>query len=587
MKQLIDLLNLPHIFSQQPLLTKGEFKDQYNRRMGLFGNEIFSNDQLEALHRVGLLRPMYRFQRRIDDVLAEMKRLNYPLVRILSILRSTPKQDFKNTQFGDVLDPRHETFVDWDRYKGSLEEHSYSTSHFLYSTYQLLLAPTISQAINTMTSEKKKDAKSSWDREFTVHANEAFSKKIDEEAKRNDELVLVLSALEPLYITKLKGHWYLEHYSGSDIDGLLQYQDSFDPIGMLEWIGWTAEQIKESARLLLLEANSIDSMKDWHELLQLCHPDKWAKLRGDALIAFDYRFAAEILLRFYEDLVKVNAAPPLELTPRRFSGPYDNRLNPDPGQLNKVLMDFGLSPEPSVVLILEGDTELSLVPKVMALLGVPQHQNFIRLFKAEGIRQDFGLMARLVAVPALGESISNMILLDRPPTNFFVVLDAEKHFSTLDARKRAREVWIDKIYQSIPDQYKGSIDKNQIGSLVVFETWKNTIFEYAHFTDRELAKAIISLYKGKKNLSLEETVVNISTLRKNRENIDKIWEKSGYISKVDLANYLWPILENKIVKSKNPLRIPIVRIVLKAGHVAGRTHRRNVGLQSVTNKKRK
>lgn len=573
MKQLIDLLNIPYVFSQQHLLNEDEFKEEYNRRMGLFGNKIWSEYQLEALQQVGF-QPIYRFQTDISDELLDE----------LPGLESAPIRNLKGSQFGKVFDPRNEDFADWDSYKKKVEDYIQPTSTFLYSKYQLLLAPVISRVIASMTSQQRQNSDYVLDRVFRVKHDKDLLEAINEESRKNDELIVVLTALEPLYIPKLKGHWYLEHYSGRDIDGLFRYKNSFKPIELLEWLEWTAEQIKEAGQLLLIHANSADPMRDWHELLQLCHPEKWAKLHGDVLIAFDHRFAAEILLRFYEDLVKANVAPPLDPPARYFRGPYDDRLKPDPSKLNKVLMDFGLSPDPSVVLILEGDTELSLVPKVMGLLGIPQHQNYIRLFKAEGIKQDFGLMARLVAVPTLGELIPNMVLLETPPTSFFVVLDAEEDFTTPNARKQERQVWIERIYGSISDELKDSIDKKQLGSLVTFETWKNTSFEYAHFTDRELAKAIIALYKGKKDLSLEKVIISVSMQRKHRGNIDNVWKKSGFISKVDLANHLWPILEKKIRESKNPLRIPIVRILLKANKVAIRTHRRHVGIK-LTKKK--
>ena len=144
---------------------------------------------------------------------------------------------------------------------------------------------------------------------------------------------------------------------------------------MLNWIGWDAKQIRDTAGRLLRVADSIDPLRDWYELVRLCHPEKWEKLRGDALVALDHRIAAEILLRFYEDLAQVDAAPPLEQTPKFVCGPRDRRLRSDPQQLDAVLMDFGVSPQPSLVLVLEGETERRLVPRVMDLLGIPRHRS--------------------------------------------------------------------------------------------------------------------------------------------------------------------------------------------------------------------
>ena len=40
----------------------------------------------------------------------------------------------------------------------------------------------------------------------------------------------------------------------------------------------------------------------FYELIRQAHPSTWAGLRGDALLAMDYRIAAEILLRALDDL---------------------------------------------------------------------------------------------------------------------------------------------------------------------------------------------------------------------------------------------------------------------------------------------
>jgi len=289
---------------------------------------------------------------------------------------------------------------------------------------------------------------------------------VEEKATENTELVLALTALETRYLPELRGHRHLVRHIGLDADAMNAYRRSFDPVSMLSWIGWDAKRIRDTAERLLRVADSIDPLRDWHELVRLCHPDKWEKLRGDALVASDHRIAAEILLTFYEDLVRVSAAPPFEPIPKLVRGPRDRRLRSDPKQLDAVLMDFGISPHPSLVLVLEGKTEWLLVPRVMDLLGIPRHRSFIEIFNGEGVDTDFGLLAKYIAIPALGEPLRNSVLLTRPPTKFLVVINAEKKFETPGMREDQRKKWARRIHKAVPEQYRTPTLLKEILSLI-------------------------------------------------------------------------------------------------------------------------
>lgn len=65
----------------------------------------------------------------------------------------------------------------------------------------------------------------------------------------------------------------------------------------------------------------------------------------------DYRIAAEILLLFLEDLVKLGLTEPLEQDPKYWRGKFHGRLKSTDADLESVLMDFGISPQPSLVLV--------------------------------------------------------------------------------------------------------------------------------------------------------------------------------------------------------------------------------------------
>ena len=219
--------------------------------------------------------------------------------------------------------------------------------------------------------------------------------------------------------------------------------DAFDPVDLLHWLGWTPERVRKEAEALITRATFIDPLEDWLDLVRLCRPSKWENLRGDALIAMDHRIAGEMLLLFYEDLVAKGVAEPLPIIPRLAPHPLRERLQNDREELDAVLMDYGLSPHPSLVLLLEGETELLLVPRVMDEIGISCRPSFIELYSLRGTSGDVVRLASLVAPLSLGEARNDAIELTRPPTRFLTVFDAENEFADAITRENKREQWID------------------------------------------------------------------------------------------------------------------------------------------------
>ena len=79
----------------------------------------------------------------------------------------------------------------------------------------------------------------------------------------------------------------------------------------------------------------------------------WERLKDAALLAIDYRIAAELLLLFYEDLADRGQAEPLPVISFPNWHPLNERLSYRHGTLDRNLMDLGISPHPRVVLVIE------------------------------------------------------------------------------------------------------------------------------------------------------------------------------------------------------------------------------------------
>lgn len=586
MRSTTDILDIKYAFTQRSPLTPAKFMDEYKRRELHSNLQISLWDQLEALHRAQVLIPIYRLRKNVDQVLNECRHQKIPLISALvqqlgdDISLSYYLDGY--TGIGHLRDPRNERFRPWPNYIRKIQSQLLWTSTFFYSPYQLLLVPMLQRIIQKLRGRHTPRKYSSLDLSYSLRLNDKMREYVEREITENHELVIVLSALEPTYLPWIVGH--VTNRRSGKLEDIFENRRSFDPIQMLRWLGWEAEKVKKAAERLLGIAESLDPINDWYELVRLCRPDMWDKLRGDALVAIDHRIAAEILLRFYEDLVMSSAASPLEPVPKRFYAPRRRRLNTERFELDKVLTDYGLSPQPSLVLVLEGDTEWLLIPRIMNLMGVPRQRSFIELFKGRGVNTDFGLLASYVAAPYLGEPISNGFVLTRPPTHFLVAVDAEGDFVTKEACEKQRKKWVEQIYKMIEKEHRTLKLKDELFSLVSIETWDGQSFEFAHFTNKELAAGILEAYGGQSHPSLANLQTWVENIRTKSGNLETIWEswKPPRPTKTKLAEKLWPLLERKIedaITRNDTSSIPVVRVLHQAYKLAAELPRHSVMIE--------
>lgn len=611
MKTMTDLLELDFVFSQQSPLTLSKFISEFERRVQPFVQYIFLDwEQFDELHRVGTLIPIFRFEKNVRSLLKQARQEK----RLATSIGLGKDTNFEKSQigsdFGSLRDPHLEEYKSWYSYihqyktdyywsgKSGQEKEigHYWSSSFLYSPYQLLLIPQIRKFLAKIKMYPSNRKYSSKGFRYRTNLTDRLKNEIDILATENNSLIVALTALETKYLPQII-HGYR---SNSNFEEILTYQRSFDPVTMLNWIGWDAEKIKASAEKLLRQADSLDPLLDWYELVRMCHSDLLNKLKGDALIALDHRRAAEILLRFYEDLQAHDAAPPFAEVPELVWGSYDRRLKYDPGTLDEVLMKFGLSPQPSLVLVIEGETEEYIVPKVMKLLRIPKHSSFIHVFNIRGIKRDIELLARYVVPPKLGKPLEtnqekNAVELSRPLTHFFVLVDAEKDYETASSREEKRASWVKKIFEIMPEEFKTDNFREDLDSLVRIETWDDKVFEFAHFSAGEISKAMIEAYLARKSsltnlltkyrvenetalLSKLEFIINQISPKGNIENsITENWDYSP--GKRRIAEILWPNLESKIknaIEQDNIESIPIANAILKAWEISAHTRRKDI-----------
>lgn len=560
-----ELLDLQYSFTQIPLLMPDAFLREAAER-GLRA----SRDDLQALHRLGLLVPIFRV-RRDGRAVASAARRHGVWGRQAGRSEPTSRSDLLEARDrGALFDPSRERFVGRHRWIREAYGVQYQASEYVYSHHQLLPVSMLRQLIPFL-SHREPDGQGA-----RLHRKAYWDLLLRPRIAVIAALVVPLSALDPIYYPDIIGTFAgdLEEWHRHD-----EWRSEHAAQTVVQWLGVDAEWLKRHGQQLLHIADSIDPLGGWHQLVREAKPSTWKQLRGDARAAVDLRLAAEILLSAYDELVDTGQASPLPQRTGRERTPFDTRLKPR-GHLDPLLTEFGLSPQPRLVLVVEGATELLIFPKLMEHFGIRTDREFIAIEDREGVRKDIApLVAYAIAPPIELEQGGRYLSPLRPLTRLLVINDPEGPMATVEHREKRRQVWIERVMRTFPREHRTATVREGLDPLIHVDTWTRTgeSFEYAHFTDLELAKAIAAFDERPRQPGLAERRSHIAKLRARRANIDKALEPWG--NKVDLAEALWPVLLAKIARAEKHGtvgRIPIVRVLDRATDLANEFPRGNI-----------
>jgi len=446
----------------------------------------------------------------------------------------------------------------------------YSSSTYLYSSHQMLLLP----LIRTVQPQLRVSENGEINR---LEATKLWHTHAVRRAAELRALVVALSALEPVYYPRVVRR--VRYSSEMEYERYLSWLRRLGIRKVLTWLDVKPDWLKDAGAALLDMADDIDPLGDWINIVREARPDRWTKLKGEARNAVDIRIGAEIFLRYYEALALSRQAKPLEQAKGRWRrGPYDSRLKPQ-GDLDRLLTDFDLSPHPSLVLVVEGATELAILPRVMKFFDVRTDEDFISVQDAGGVGRDLSSLIAYAIAPRVGsrEHGGSLPLL-RPPTRLLAIMDAEGPVATAAAREERRQGWIERILLSLPAEYRTDAVRKAVDGLVEAQTWnaRGDSFEFAHFTNRELVVATAQLDGRSRQPDKAERARIVARLRETGGNLDVLL---GGASKVRLAEELWPVLEKKLERSDargTAHRIPIVKTLDRAIELAHAWPRANV-----------
>jgi hypothetical protein len=395
-----------------------------------------------------------------------------------------------------------------------------------------------------------------------------------QQAEAARRLAAVLVALEARYLPVVETNWI--GLTNAEVEEWHRFAASFDPAAALGRLQVDPDYLLTEADNLLLWLDRIDPLgAEWSELVRRAPRRSWGELSGNALVAMDHRIGAEILLRCYEDLAERGGCAPIEERPDLFHA-NRQRLSYRSQPLDANLSSLGISPHPGVVLVVEGETEEVLVPLVRDHIKIPDRVDLIQAVVMRGVRRDLTKLAAFASAPLIDRHQAGAWLLAKPPTRLMVVVDPDPPFETPENVEAERQKILQEIMAVVRAQ---GVDPSleDLATLVTVTTWTERCFEFAHFSDAELAEALVDLHPDCGGLDRQALESALQQHRDLRQDIKAVWTNwRPRVQKAELARRLWPALRHKLDVAAADPNYPIPPVpgaLLDAYHEAARRPR--------------
>lgn len=539
----VELVAIPFVFTQSDPLTTSLLNKEAERR-GL----RLDSGVLQMLHQRACMRP-------IVEILSEGSEERLPGSVSSGHL---PTDLHLAREQGRLRDPDAGPSLPGLRFdERTLSDPRRWWNGLVYSRWQLLAIPFLRECLTSS--------------EPTEHTLKS--------ASHQRRWAIVLSALEARYLPVLQPDWI--RLSGLDVDKWEEFRRSWSAIGVSQQLGVTGPEAQAEAERLLSLARRHDPNGQWSRLICRAPQDKWRTLSGAALLSLEMRIAAEILLLFTDDLALGGAATPVLRPGGQAWHPLHERLSAhDDTPLDDLLTDLGVSPHPRLVLAIEGETEELLVPRVFDALGLPQAPDLVHVLCMRSTTKDLGPAAAFAVTPLVGRRHGDTYDLIKPLTRLYIAVDPEAPYDSQTAVRRVRNNIIGMIRGAVAAQ-GAELDGDDLDDLVKIRTWPHGCFEYSHFTDEQLANALMQVHP---TCGGHDKVALMRMLKRHRDaghDIKAVWSNGwgSKPSKPALAEALWPALREHIAAALNgdgPVP-PIAEVVDEAYHLAQETrHHRYV-----------
>lgn len=538
----LELLRHPFAFTQTNLLSPEQFIKEAKKR-----GVHLELAELELLHKHRVLQPFYEIHNR---------RVASPFKATFSISsRSTALQNVHIALAdGRLSDPAERRYTRWP------DRRSRRSLWFSYHQLQVVRHIPYIQA-------RMKGRPVAGQVEWTL---DPLSKHMRDSFARQRSLAVVLEALAPRYRPRVVGS-FLSGW-GDDEDEPWRFVNNDETLPALEALGVPIGSFVSQADQLLAEAGQFDPLGAWNRVTRIGNSRRWEDLRFDALVAHEFRVAAETLLCFVEDQALQGRAEPLPELSGMYRQPQHDRLRVDSRERSEVVMDFDLSNNPALVLAVEGETEYEIVKRVLDFVGFSRSSWRIAVVNLDGVGGDMNLLARAVAVPHLDPDGHSGARILSPLTALMVVVDPEGKYQTHRDRESVRTRMIQSVVDSLPTPLRTDSMRSNLEFLLHVRSWPAE-FEFAHWNDQEIARALQTISAPAARLTTDDLRHRLKSHREASDSIRSLWSNwKPKPSKVKLAIELWPDLESRILSSADSEEIPILKVLDEVVEITHRTY---------------
>lgn len=267
--------------------------------------------------------------------------------------------------------------------------------------------------------------------------------------------------------------------SSGDLDfpdwGWHQYARGWNPQIVHTVFELDKESLGRTYRALCTELKHADPLVRWANLVRFVKVNKRKELKGKALYAQTVLAMAAMLRRLHKDLYEEELEEPYEVYTQIFNRVPDILPSDDPlTSLGLVMNDFGLNPQPNLVLFLEGKTEYEIVPLIIdKLFGASPSVFGIEILNFKGINNVTG--GRKDTYSALCRQID---YLHHHQIICMVIADNEgENIRNLERLPKAHSIHSDDRYVTRKEYIK---------------IWKRS-FEFDNFSNKEIAATLAAL----------------------------------------------------------------------------------------------
>lgn len=335
-----------------------------------------------------------------------------------------------------------------------------------------------------------------------------------------------------------------------------EYRRRWNPVAVLSDIGIDERTLGGLRLSLLREAQQLDPIGEWRELVNFISLDKRGKLKGAALLAQTLYSMEQMLTMFLSDL-PAGKEHLYRLSVDSLDDIYGEGVTQNPLRyLEYLVNEYHLNPRPRMILVVEGDGEYVHVPKLVEeVFGLTFPQLGIEIRRLAGVGEFEG-----------NKSIDKYGALEK-----YIDSHHDKHtlvFVILDKESRVEKVKVSLVKKQSHFYKRRTVTRDEYVHL-----WESSI-ERANFTNGEIAQALTEFCNSDHTFTAEEVEEAYGSGEGNPLDglLSSKTEGRYQLNKVDLLGLLFKLITSSSKEeyedkwSKRPLLKTLSKAVLLAQH---------------------